>query len=200
MLSYYDTLSLVEQFNFDSGLREFCTNQCKGQCCGECHESNPDTCSKQEGRRLACSIMFCVKIQSLFLEKDRDRLIDLRELVYKRIDGANGCRNKWKQKPSRYLPEKFNLSNEEQLDVEKIFYEFDYDGFQQRLKRHFVNGKWLQVWFKRGAMLVYYHSDPEQFGKENIEFIQKSDWPSEVCRIIEQGEVEEYPFDQLPRP
>lgn len=57
--SYDEVLSLVETFMIDSGIREYCTEKCQGHCCEKCRELRPETCSKTDGRRLACSVFLC---------------------------------------------------------------------------------------------------------------------------------------------
>jgi len=57
-LNYYQTLEIVENFVIKTGIRDFCTNVCKGSCCGRCYTSE-NACHKHEGRRLACSAFVC---------------------------------------------------------------------------------------------------------------------------------------------
>ena len=57
--NYEQTLEIVENFMIETGIRNFCTEICKGQCCGRCYESNKNACHKHEGRRLACSAYIC---------------------------------------------------------------------------------------------------------------------------------------------
>jgi len=58
MYNYFETLSIVETLMIESGIREFCTIVCKGECCNRCYEGKA-ACHRNEGRRLACSIFLC---------------------------------------------------------------------------------------------------------------------------------------------
>ncbi len=60
--TYQQTLSIVEKFMKDSGIREYCSKVCKGGCCRGlpnvkkmCYDTDI-ACYRNEGRRLACSI------------------------------------------------------------------------------------------------------------------------------------------------
>ena len=68
-LTYQETLDIVEKFMIDSGIRQFCTEICKGLCCMNCYEDNPKACHRQEGRRLPCSIHVCYGLKQHFFEK-----------------------------------------------------------------------------------------------------------------------------------
>jgi len=57
-LDYFQTLERVERFMEASGFRKYCTEICRGRCCGGCYTSE-GACHKNEGRRLACSIFVC---------------------------------------------------------------------------------------------------------------------------------------------
>ena len=59
VLNYDQTLELVESFMEKSGIRSYCTDICKGDCCGSCYTNNPEACHRNEGRRLACSVYLC---------------------------------------------------------------------------------------------------------------------------------------------
>jgi len=58
VINYAQTSDMVEAFMKASGIRAFCTNMCKGDCCGGCYESK-NACHKHEGRRISCSIYLC---------------------------------------------------------------------------------------------------------------------------------------------
>jgi len=51
----------MEQFMLESGIRQYCTEVCKGECCGECYSSE-FACHRNEGRRLKCSYYVCVDL------------------------------------------------------------------------------------------------------------------------------------------
>jgi len=69
MISYDEALEIVEEFNIKSGLRDFCTNRCKGACCWDCK----DRCDRYEERRLPCSTFFCSTIMLMILPDVDDR-------------------------------------------------------------------------------------------------------------------------------
>ena len=57
-IGYEEALAIIEKFMTNTGIRNYCTNVCKGNCCGACYTS-PDACHKNEGRRISCSIFLC---------------------------------------------------------------------------------------------------------------------------------------------
>lgn len=57
-LNYNQTLNTVEAFMDTSGIRDYCSNICKGHCCNKCYTTKW-ACHLNEGRRLACSIYMC---------------------------------------------------------------------------------------------------------------------------------------------
>lgn len=68
-LTYQETLNIVEKFMINSGIRRYCTEICKGQCCMGCYENNLKSCRHCEGRRLPCSIYICWELKQRFSEK-----------------------------------------------------------------------------------------------------------------------------------
>jgi len=70
MLTYGETLDLVEKFMIDAEIRRYCTDICKGSCCASCYNDNEEACHRQEGRRLSCSAFICYALSSLLSEKD----------------------------------------------------------------------------------------------------------------------------------
>jgi len=94
-LDYHQTLEMVENFMIKTGIRDFCSNICKGRCCYGCYDSE-HACHKNEGRRLSCSAFVCV-----IPEKDLDRFLRMtRNYVMARIDYAL---DGW-PKPSHGMP------------------------------------------------------------------------------------------------
>ena len=69
--SYQETLEIAEKFMTDTGIREYCETICKGKCCGKCYDS-PDACSKNEGRRLPCSMFICSQLRRHLNQRIRD--------------------------------------------------------------------------------------------------------------------------------
>ena len=57
-LNYQQTLEAVENFMKETGIRDFCTDICKGSCCSGCY-TRETACHKNEGRRLSCSTYVC---------------------------------------------------------------------------------------------------------------------------------------------
>ncbi len=58
-LNYTQTMEIIEAFMNASDIRKYCTDICKGQCCGECYTSE-NACHKHEGRRISCSAYVCL--------------------------------------------------------------------------------------------------------------------------------------------
>ena len=69
-ISYKETLELVEKFMIDSHIRKYCSEICRGRCCENCYDKNPQSCRHCEGRRLPCSIFLCGDILYLFSVTD----------------------------------------------------------------------------------------------------------------------------------
>jgi len=69
MLKYDEALEIIEKFNIDSGLRDFCTNRCEGTCCSRCK----DTCIKRNERRIACSTFFCGPVLKIIFPDNKER-------------------------------------------------------------------------------------------------------------------------------
>lgn len=59
VLNYVQTLDMVEVFMKASGIRNYCTNICKGDCCGGCYTNSRHSCHEHEGRRISCSTYLC---------------------------------------------------------------------------------------------------------------------------------------------
>jgi hypothetical protein len=59
-LDYHELLDIVNDFMDKSGIRDFCSNTCKGRCCKNCWKTEK-SCSVNEGlnKRLPCSIWLC---------------------------------------------------------------------------------------------------------------------------------------------
>ena len=66
LLTYDQTMEIVEGFMKKSGIAEYCRTICKGKCCIDfngksCYES-PNACHRNEGRRLTCTAYICSNI------------------------------------------------------------------------------------------------------------------------------------------
>lgn len=114
MLNYDQTLELVESFMEKSGIRDYCTNICKGNCCGSCYTKNPEACHRNEGRRLACSIYLCYTNTfptNCFMEpfrKVHDEVIKAIRKVYREV--ARDYGNKYFKTPPKELFSNFEIS------------------------------------------------------------------------------------------
>lgn len=101
-LDYYQTLEIVENFMAKTGIRNFCTNVCKGNCCGRCYTSE-NACHKHEGRRLTCSAFVCHFPTPRNSYKSPtnlyDTLIKSRILIQKAVSEVNEKHNNLKMKP-----------------------------------------------------------------------------------------------------
>lgn len=60
-LNFTQALEVVEKFMTESGIRQYCTEICKGHCCAGCHGTE-EACNKNEGRRLSCSMFICANL------------------------------------------------------------------------------------------------------------------------------------------
>lgn len=123
-LTYQEALDIVEKFMIDSGIREYCTEICKGGCCMDCYENNPNSCRHCEGRRLSCSIYTCYELREHFPKKTGEIIIkvgqDIRNRYYK-----CGCKSVYFNVPSKTFFEvvRFPISikiNLKRIDVKKI--------------------------------------------------------------------------------
>jgi hypothetical protein len=72
-LTYQEATTLIENFMINSGIRDYCTKICKGDCCSKCYDS-PDACRHHEGRRLLCSIFICTALYMLLPKKESKKL------------------------------------------------------------------------------------------------------------------------------
>ena len=92
--SYREALEIVEGFMVRSGIREYCVEICRGECCDtethydpkigkevKCWES--DWSCRVRGRRLACSIYICKELQ--YLLPDGEMLKRLNIEIYEKL-------------------------------------------------------------------------------------------------------------------
>lgn len=91
-ISYKETLELVEKFMIDSHIRKYCSEICKGKCCENCYNKNPQSCRHHEGRRLPCSVFLCSDILSLFPTTDIKSLQWLRRSIKEQYRIYNSIR------------------------------------------------------------------------------------------------------------
>lgn len=64
--NYQEAMERVEQFMEASGVRDFCTNYCKGDCCSAQTCKKP--CYETNRRRLMCSIFLCEHLFELLFQ------------------------------------------------------------------------------------------------------------------------------------
>lgn len=81
MLTYGETIDLVEKFMIAAEIRRYCTDICKGSCCASCYKDNKEACHKQEGRRLSCSIFICYSLTNLLISEDVSILSKVRNVI-----------------------------------------------------------------------------------------------------------------------
>jgi len=80
--NYQETLEIIENLMQNSGVRNFCTIVCQGQCCKYCEPK--DRCHNNENnqRRLCCSNYLCANIFCrLHNDEVADRLCDLEQAL-----------------------------------------------------------------------------------------------------------------------
>ncbi len=70
-LNYDQTMDIVEAFMDASGIRDYCSDICKGRCCDKCYTTER-ACHLNEGRRLACSIFMCNPLTKNIREAKRE--------------------------------------------------------------------------------------------------------------------------------
>lgn len=80
-LSYSQALEQVEKFIRDSGIREYCTTVCKGNCCRGCRVRSCDTGS----RKITCSFYLCSNILNVFPQKYRVVWDSINEHIYQTL-------------------------------------------------------------------------------------------------------------------
>lgn len=78
----------------DTGIRDFCTNICKGHCCQFGCFTSDKACHKNEGRRLGCSVFLCGCLQCfIFTDKELDIFHDITTIVenelYEAMEGVS---------------------------------------------------------------------------------------------------------------
>lgn len=88
-INYTKTLELIEKLMTNSHIRKYCTETCKGLCCGTCFKKNEQACYLQEGRRLPCSIYLCRNIYNIFPETDTKLLLRLNKIIKKQYEIYN---------------------------------------------------------------------------------------------------------------
>lgn len=92
-LSYYEALSVVEEFMKKSGIRDYCGKVCKGHCCGiprgvenaRKYVGNGIRCSTgcdEDNRKLTCSVFMCHPLlRIIFTEGQAHKYHDLKERI-----------------------------------------------------------------------------------------------------------------------
>lgn len=124
-LTYQETLNIVEKFMIDSGIRRYCTEICKGQCCMECYTDNPKSCRHCEGRRLPCSIYTCWELRQRFSKKIKEILSETKHSIHNQYYKSNFMANIYFEPADKTFVEtaKFPISIKkdlEKIDIEEI--------------------------------------------------------------------------------
>jgi hypothetical protein len=138
-MKYEEALEIIEDFNVNSGLRDFCTNVCKGKCCFEC--TGP--CHKNNKRRLVCSTFFCREILDLIFD-DRTKTMyryeihkgvtDSMDRSTKSIDGFPDAIYQLKDFDTEKVKERIDNFTPEQIEHLRRHAERNYDDNKQRKK------------------------------------------------------------------
>ena len=123
-LTYQEATDIVEKIMIDSRIREYCTEICKGKCCGGCYTNNDEACHYNEGRRLCCSSYLCTGLTKKFPRKSISLFYKIEECIrkeyyaYQETHGRNRTKNIYFTAPDKLFLEisKFPISIKEDLD------------------------------------------------------------------------------------
>ena len=143
-LNYEETLALVETFLIDSGIRQYCTQNCKGECC----ESLRPKCTTVNcrTRKLSCSVYICSALLSVcFNKQTRINYYKLRSLMsdeLKRNTDYIGDRFYTHKTPQEII-NNFKISK-------KVFFKLFPADSEMKVAWHCIRGmKWLEHKQKR---------------------------------------------------
>jgi hypothetical protein len=88
--THEEALKFIERFMMDAGIRKFCSDICKGHCCGGCYEG-PHACHRNEGRRICCSIFLCMDLKNvIFDEKEHKLWTNMQDQMYNHMKPWHG--------------------------------------------------------------------------------------------------------------
>lgn len=87
-MDYQETLEKIEMVMKITGIREYCTQKCKGDCCTQrCYESEKSC--HNESRRLACSIFLCSSMIKRFKEPARSFFYNANYYIYSALQNVS---------------------------------------------------------------------------------------------------------------
>jgi len=113
--NYDETLAKVENIMERSGIRDFCQNDCKGECCHIC-----TNCKDSNERNLSCSVFLCLPLRTLLFDrgsKELNKWDKLESTVNKRINSLCPQTNPWYDKHSKTTKKKFRIRKQIIKDV-----------------------------------------------------------------------------------
>jgi len=110
--TYEEALEIIEKFMIESGIRKYCENICKGECCKDC----PNPCFKRGQRRLPCSVYICDWLRYLLPNSHALQYLD--ELIFDSLLEVMQ-RNPYYH-PNEEVKEKFKILKSH-LNVIKLF-------------------------------------------------------------------------------
>lgn len=124
-LTYQEALDIVEKFMINSGIRQYCTEICKGGCCMDCYEDNPNSCRHCEGRRLPCSMYTCYELREHFPKEIGEIIIEVEQNIHNRYYDYDGSIDVYFSAPSKtfFKAIRFPISiktNLKRIDIKKI--------------------------------------------------------------------------------
>lgn len=83
-LNYKEATDLMEKFMMDSGIRDFCTNLCKGMCCESLDKECKTKCTE---RNLSCGTYVCpALVHSVFNMSLAKRYYKIRQLIMPKLN------------------------------------------------------------------------------------------------------------------
>lgn len=119
--TYNETLTIVESFMVDSGIRDYCTKICKGACCKECYTAEY-ACHKNEGRRLSCSTFICAELINIIFKHttSRTKYLHVLDSIRHCLYDVMGCVNVFYTVHTKVIQESFRIPKKYTTPVKKI--------------------------------------------------------------------------------
>ena len=111
--NYNEAVARIEEFMKSSGIRSYCEQRCFGACCRGCYESE-NSCHKNEGRRISCSVFICSALKKLVLSEKEVRN------YYKIQDAVCDAINTARRGAEKYISSYFKPISEEARDRFRI--------------------------------------------------------------------------------
>ena len=154
-------MKALETFMETTGIRDYCSNYCRGRCCCRCYGKETD-CAHNEGRRIACSAFLCNSLRDiLFHEDDSDWWYKRLILIDKRAKTKHG------------YPE--HIYFEPPIDFDKFKKEFKAPDIRARLKKmhnYVSNNVYSLLSLARTERESFYDwlDEEKQLKRKNIRF------------------------------